>query len=132
MYRISLEGIGAPTPSGSSINDAWVEYKGDRTTEVPVGQPFKIRARGSANIPGQTTGCEILITAVSDDGSIKRYEKMKPGFGGPIYDTGNLWLKWDENGNYQDPIMPNKHITLRIKLWGNDHWGEPVPTTNQW
>lgn len=132
MPKLSIHGIGAPTPSGSSIIDAWVEYKGSRTTEVPAGEPFKIRARGQANIPGQTTGCETLITAKSDDGSIAQFDVTRHGLGGPIYDTGNMHLKYDTSSNYFDPIMPNRNITLRIKLWGNDHIGMLIPDISQW
>ena len=136
MPKISMQGIGVPTPSGSSITDCWVEYKGSRTNEVPAGEEFVVRARGLANIPGQTTGCKILITAKSSDGTIAQYDDVNPTLWqtGPIYDSGNLHLKYDAlvGRAQQNPIMPNHDITLYFKLWGNDHLATTYPPVSEW
>lgn len=130
MPEISIRGIGQPTPSGSSITDAWVTYKGARTTEVPAGEPFQIWARGIANIPGQISA-EVLFTAKG--GNIAQFDTTDVGpFGGPTYDSGNTWLKFNQQGQQSDPIMPSQNLTLTIKLWGNSARGQAIPPISQW
>lgn len=128
MPKIQLE-TGVPTPSGSSITEKYVEYKGERVTEVPAGERFDIYAKGVAMNPGALTW-EALITAVSDDGSIAVYD-TSDAYGG-TYNTPTMKLDSLPAGDFQLPVMPNHDITIRIKLWGNDKRGQDVPPPDQW
>jgi len=134
MPKISFRGIGIPTPGGSSVDEVWVEYKGNIETEVPEGEKFKIFARGTANIPDQFTGCEILITAISSDGLIARYDRTNPTLWqtGPIYDSGDMHLEDEPGGGTSDPTMPDHDITLEFTIWGNDNLFETVPPVSEW
>lgn len=129
MPKITMVETGAPTPVGSSITDAWVEYKGNRVTEVPAGDQFEIWARGVAKNPGATFW-EVLFTAVSLDGSVACYNPTDAY--GETYTTptvkvsANAW-----SGFPKPPVMPNMDITLVIKLWGNDTRGQVIPPPSQ-
>lgn len=129
MPKITLVETGAPTPAGSSITDKWVEYKGARTTEVPAGEPFEIFAKGVAKNPGALTW-EVLFTAVSLDGSIACYNPTDAY--GESYTTPSVKISanaWP--GFPKPPVMPNRDISLTIKLWGNDTRGQRIPPPEQ-
>ena len=119
-----------PTPTGSSIYDAWVEYKGGRTTEVPVGESFEIYARGHARNPGAIVW-EVLFTALSDDGSVACYNPTDAW--GESYDTPTVKVSANAGPGYRKPpIMPNRDIAIIIKLWGNDTRGQTIPPVEEW
>ena len=130
MPKISFRGIGAPTPEGSSVDEVWVEYDGDITDEVPVGEKFKIFARGTANIPALL--CDIIITVISDDGLIARYDRTTPVGIPPLYDSGDMHLEDEPDGGTSDPEMPDHDIILEFTIWGNDHLYKPVPPVSEW
>ncbi len=128
MPKVNIKGVGAPSPSGSSITDAWVSYKGARVTEVPAGEPFEIWAKGTARNPGALTW-EVLITCYSPDGSIAVYDDVD-AYGDP-YTTPSMILDKLPAG-FQSPVMPNADLTLYFKLWGNDTRGQPIPPPADW
>lgn len=127
MRKVSLEGIGTPTPSGSSITDAYVEYKGLRVDEVPEGERFDIYATGTGRNPGAISW-EVLITVTDDDG-VAAYD-TSDAYGDP-YNTPRMKLDSLPPG-YSLPRMPDHDITLRLKLWGNDTRGQPIPPMSEW
>jgi len=130
MPNVSIRGIGAPTPSGSSITDAWVEYQRARTTEVPAGEIFEIYAAFTARNPNALSW-EVLVTAKSNDGSIAVYNPTD-AYGDPFTQTKCQVSSTAVPGFSAPPIMPNRNITLAIKLWGNDTRGQPIPGISEW
>lgn len=128
MPKVTLREAGAPTPSGSSITDKWVEYKGARVTEVPAGESFNIYAKGVARNPGAILW-EVLITCYSANGSIAVYDTAD-AYGDP-FTTPQMKLDSYPPG-FALPVMPNQDITLNFKLWGNDTRGQEVPPPANW
>ena len=117
-----------PTPTGSSITEVVIEYKGQATTEVPAGERFEVYARGVAANPGALVW-EVLYTMISTDGTIACYNPTDAS--GSSYTTPRVKVTANSISG-KEPIMPNKDITLRIKLWGNDHRGMTLPPISEW
>jgi len=128
MPKISVIETGTPTPSGSSITDNWVEYKGQRVTEVPAGENFNIYAKGTAKNPDALTW-DVLITVFSSDGSIAAYDTSDAY--GSTYNTPKMKLDTPAPG-FSAPKMPNKDITLNFRLFGNDTRGQTIPPITNW
>jgi len=128
MPKISVVETGAPTPSGSSITDKWVEYNGNRVTEVPAGERFDIYAKGTAQNPSALTW-EVLITVFSSDGTIAAYDTSDAY--GATYNTPQMKLDSLPSG-FQLPVMPNNDIILNFRLWGNDTRGQTIPPISDW
>lgn len=129
MPKINV--IGTPTPVGSSITKVEVKYKGNIVTEVPAGEKFDVYAWG---IGKNTTDIawEVLFTMIDGDRNIACYNPTDAYT--KTYETaGLLPVKITSNSvGGKEPIMPNKDITLRIKLWGNDHRGMALPPISEW
>ena len=128
MPKINVVETGTPTPSGSSISDKWVQYKGQRVTEVPAGERFDIYAKGVARNPSALTW-EVLITCFSSDGTIAVYDTTDAY--GETYNTPQMKLDTLPSG-FQLPVMPNVDITLNFRLWGNDTRGQAIPPITEW
>lgn len=127
MPKINIEG-NTPTPTGSSITEVVIEYKGQATTEVPAGELFDIYVRGIARNPGAYTW-EVLVTAISSVGEIAVYDTTD-AYGDP-FNLPRMKIDTVASG-YSRPIMPSQDITLRVKLWGNDHRGQTLPPVTEW
>lgn len=123
--KVSLNpgGIAALDPGTNRIVDAWVEVDGSRVTEVEVGREFHILVEYiSENVGGLTW---LSCVTVKGDG-IANYEDTKV-WGSTIEHTARL-------GNIGPNVMPDKDITLRIKVWMHDNILEspPYPSEADW
>lgn len=133
MPKVNLKevgrAVGAPQPSGSFITDKYIEYQGQRVSEVPAGERFDIYASAVSRNPGSLLW-EILITAVSDDGEIATYDTTDAN--GDPYTSPVMKLDSLPPGNFELPRMPDHDISLYFKSWGNDTRGQDIPPVEDW
>lgn len=106
-----------------TITDAWVEYKGNRVTEVPFGEVFDIRCSYQPGGGDRWLSC---VTAAG--GGIENYEDTL------IYWANNTQLQQVKLDKRGANIMPDHDISLRFKLWGNEdeNISPAYPPKNQW
>jgi len=119
----AIGNISALNPGENTIYDAWIEVNGNKVTEVEVGTEFHILVHYiSENVGGLTwLSC---VTAKGD--GIENYEDTKVA-GSTKEHTARL-------GNMGKNIMPDKDISLRIKLWMHDdmYQSPPYPDKSLW
>lgn len=101
----------------------------EEVTEVPAGEEFEIWA-GAQNLVAEGNTWGILITA-TDGVNIFQYKTVTIYGSGPE-SVSEQELEYQPGDNPGNPVMPSNDITLRIKLWGNETTGQPLPDTSLW
>jgi len=131
MPKIDVVETGTPAPLDSAFLDKWVEYKGQRVTEIPAGENFDIRCKIRARNPGALTW-ETLVTCFSSDGTIAVYDTTY-AYSDPYVTPSLETIKVDTPApGFSAPKMPNTDITLNFRLWGNDTREQTVPPISNW
>lgn len=116
-----------PTITGGII-DAWVEWAGSRVTIVPAGETFSLYVKRWAHNPGGGWW-SVCVTAMSadrlmHDADITRNILPGTDFGYPSSPDKTLLSALG--------AMPNKSITIVVKLWGHPEVKSTPPDINLW
>ena len=134
-HRVAIEfeqapGVIGAGPITGAIRDAWVEYDGVRVTEVPEGEYFSPKVSYYADNPG---ACQwgICVTVIDTANGLANYAITgTPAIGCHTHlEEGDL----DVNDYGKTGPMPNRDVTLRFKLWGNqEKVGTPPYPQSEW
>lgn len=117
-HKISSQGIGSRISQDGmtmTITDAWVEYGGERVTEVPDGEHFIIYASYECFwSEGSFFDPWAVAVTVSGDG-IANVDRTRINA-----DRGSGTMKLDEDGVN---VMSDKDVVLTFKPWGHPDGG---------